>query len=49
MNEGVIKIFEMKRYIKLFSRKELKMIDEENRYFFFLDKDIRNIMEYNKG
>lgn len=49
MNEGVTKISEMKRHIKSFSRKELKMTDEENRRFFPLDKDIRNIMEYNKG
>lgn len=49
MNEGVTKISEMKRHIKSFSRKELKMTDEENRHFFPLDKDIRNIMEYNKG
>lgn len=49
MNEGVTKISEMKRHIKSFSRKELKMTDEENRHFFPLDKYIRNIMEYNKG
>lgn len=49
MNEGVTKVSEMKRHIKSFSRKELKMTDEENRRFFPLDKDIRNIMEYNKG
>lgn len=48
MNEGVTKVSEMKRHIKSFSRKELKMTDEENRRFFPLDKDIRNIMEYNK-
>lgn len=47
MNEGVTKISEMKRHIKSFSRKELKMTDEENRHFFPLDKYIRNIMEYN--
>lgn len=49
MNEGVTQVSEMKRHIKSFSRKELKMTDEENRRFFPLDKDIRNIMEYNKG
>lgn len=49
MNEGVTKVSEMKRHIKSFSRKELNMTDEENWRFFPLDKDIRNIMEYNKG
>lgn len=49
MDEGVTKVSEMKRHIKTFSRKELKMTDEENRRFFPSDKDIRNIMEYNKG
>lgn len=49
MNEGVTKVSEMKRHIKSFSRKELNMTDEENRRFFPLDKDIRNIMEYSKG
>lgn len=49
MYEGVTKVSEMKRHIKSFSRKELKMTDEENRRFFPLNKAIRNIMEYNKG
>lgn len=49
MDEGVIKVVEMKRYIKSFSKKDFGNIFIQNRCFYLLDKDIRNVMDFYKN
>lgn len=45
MDEGVTKVAEMKRHIKSFSKKDLGKTSTQNRRFYPLDKDIRNVMD----
>lgn len=49
MDEGVTKVAEMKRHIKSFSKKDLGNTSTQNRRFYPLDKDIRNVMDSYKN
>ncbi|XP_062603784.1 calcium-responsive transcription factor-like [Saccostrea cucullata] len=49
MDEGVTKVAEMKRHLKSFSKKDLGKTSTQNRRFYPLDKDIRNVMDSYKN
>lgn len=47
--EDVTKVTEMKRHIKRLSKKGLRKTSTQNRRFYPLDKDIRNVINSNKN
>lgn len=47
--EDVTKVTEMKRHITRLSKKGLRKTSTQNRRFYPLDKDIRNVINSNKN